>query len=130
VRALIVAAGLIAEEERILVTQRKEGATYGLYWEFPGGKIEEGEEPRQALQRELKEELRIDCSVGHLFEVVFHNYPDYSVLLLVYRCEIEEGIPQPVGCRDLRWVNSREMAGLTMLPADQSIQKRLPFDWR
>jgi 8-oxo-dGTP diphosphatase len=125
VKTLLVVAALIVGEERILVTRRKKDTSYGLLWEFPGGKIEKEEEPRQALQRELKEELGIRVEVRDLFEVVFHDYSDYSVLLLVYRCRIEEGIPEPLGCHELRWVKPGEITGLGMLPADQSIQKRL-----
>ena len=124
-RALPVAAGLISEGERILVTRRKKGASYGLFWEFPGGKIENEEEPRQALQRELKEELGIRVEVRDLFEVVFYNEDTCPVLLLVFRCRIEEGIPEPRGVHELRWVKPEEIAGLRMPPADHPIQKRL-----
>ncbi len=125
VKALLVVAALIADEERILVTRRKKDASYGLFWEFPGGKIEKDEEPRQALRRELEEELGIRVEVRDLFDVVFHDDFASSVLLLIYRCRIEEGIPEPLGCHELRWVKPQEIAGLRMPPADQSIQKRL-----
>jgi 8-oxo-dGTP diphosphatase len=113
------------EKGRILVTQRRKDAFYGLFWEFPGGKVNDGEEPRQALRRELREELGIEADVGNIFEVVFYPYPDYSVLLLVYRCRIEKGGLQPLGCHDLRWIGPEEIGRLSMLPADQSIQERL-----
>jgi 8-oxo-dGTP diphosphatase len=125
VKALLVAAGLITEGEQILVTRRRKEASYGFFWEFPGGKIENEEEPRQALQRELKEELGIRVEVRDLFEVVFHREEEFAVLLLVFRCRIEEGVPAPLGVHELRWVKPEEIAGLRMPPADQSIQNRL-----
>jgi 8-oxo-dGTP diphosphatase len=124
-KTLIVVAGLIIEKGRILVTQRKENTFYGLFWEFPGGKVKDGEDPRQGLQRELREELGIETEAGSLFEAVSYAYPTDSILLLVYRCRIEKGTPELLGCRDLRWVTPREIAELSMLPADQSILERL-----
>ena len=124
-KTVIVTAAAILERERVLVTQRDEKSHYGLFWEFPGGKIKDGEEPRQALRRELKEELGIDAAVGTLFDAVFHVYPEYPVLLLIYFCRIERGVPRPLGCRDLRWVNMDELERLTMLPADAPIRERL-----
>ena len=105
-KTLIVAAALILKQEEILVTQRREDVHCGLLWEFPGGKVDPGEEPRQALRRELQEELGIEAKVGRIFEAVFYQYPEFPVLLLAYCCGIIKGMPRPVGCRDLRWVRS------------------------
>ena len=85
-KTVIVTAGVILQEEKVLVAQRREGGPHGLLWEFPGGKVKEGEEPREALRRELKEELDIDVEVGKIFEAVYHLYPNYPILLLVYHC--------------------------------------------
>ena len=124
-KTVIVTAAVILEEKRVLVTQRNEASHYGLFWEFPGGKIKEGEEPRQALRRELQEELGIDAAVGTIFDAVFYVYPEYPVLLLFYFCRVERGVPRPLGCRDLRWVSSDEIEKLTMLPADAPVLERL-----
>ena len=126
-KTLIVSAGLIMKEGKILVTQRKEDSSHALLWEFPGGKVEEGEEPREALRRELKEELDIEVEVGAVFEVVYQHYPEYPVLLLSYHCRIEKGKPKPIGCHDLRWINLNELKRLAMLPADEYIINRLCF---
>jgi 8-oxo-dGTP diphosphatase len=126
-KTIIVTAGVIIEQGKVLVTQRKEDAPYGLLWEFPGGKVEEGEEPRQALKRELKEELGIEVEVGKMVEVIFHTYPEHPILLLAYRCGIEKGIPTPLGCRDLRWVGLRGLKSLSMPPADVPIRRHLCF---
>ena len=95
-KTVIVTAALISERDRILVTQRKKGSSHGLLWEFPGGKVEEGEDPRGALKRELKEELDVEAEVGRIFDAVFHSYPEYPVLLLVYRCRIDKGSLKPI----------------------------------
>lgn len=124
-KTVIVAAALIIEKGRILVTQRKKDSSYGLLWEFPGGKIKEGEEPREALRRELREELDAEAEVGMIFDAVFYSYPEYPVLLLVYRCRVDKGSLKPIGCEALRWVTPGEMEKLDMPLADDPIRKRL-----
>ena len=124
-KTVIVAAGLIIERGKILVTQRKKDSHQGLLWEFPGGKIEEGEEPRKALQREFREELDIEVEVGRIFEAVYHTYPEYPILLLVYHCRIEQGTPKVLGCHDLRWVHPSKIEELAMPHADDAIRKHL-----
>ena len=124
-KTVIVTAALIIEQGKILVTQRKKDSSHGLLWEFPGGKVKEGEEPREALRRELKEELDVEVEVGMIFDAVFYSYPEYPILLLVYRCRIEKGFLKPIGCHDLRWVNLRELETLAMPPADEPIRKHL-----
>ncbi len=122
---LIVTAGLIPQQGKLLVTQRREGSFHGLFWEFPGGKMEEGEGPEQALCRELREELGIEVKVERVFDVVFCPDPTHPLLLLAYWCSLEKGPPKPIGCRDLQWVSLRELQGLSMPPADQSLRDRL-----
>jgi 8-oxo-dGTP diphosphatase len=124
-KTVIVAAGLTIERGKILVTQRKNDSSHGLLWEFPGGKVEEGEDPRGALRRELQEELDVEVNVGELFDAVFYFYPEYPILLLVYRCRVEKGSPKPIGCHDLRWVTLKELETLVMPPADDPIRKHL-----
>lgn len=124
-KTVIVTAALIIEQGKILVTQRKKDSSHGLLWEFPGGKVKEREEPREALGRELKEELDVEVEVGMLFDAVFHSYPEYPILLLVYRCRIVKGSLKPIGCHDLRWVSLREVEKLAMPPADDPIRKHL-----
>lgn len=124
-KAVIVTAALIIEQGKILVTQRKQGDSHGLLWEFPGGKVKEGEEPREALRRELKEELEVEVEPGMIFDAAFYSYPEYPILLLVYHGRIESGSLKPVECHDLRWVNLRELEKLAMPPADESIRMHL-----
>jgi 8-oxo-dGTP diphosphatase len=124
-KTVIVAAALTVEKGKILVTQRKKDSSWGLLWEFPGGKVEEGEDPRRALRRELKEELDVEADVGGLFDAVFHLYPASPILLLIYRCRIEKGSLKPVGCHALRWVTPGELGELPMPPADDPVRKHL-----
>jgi 8-oxo-dGTP diphosphatase len=124
-KTVIVVAALIIEQGEILITQRRKDAPHGLLWEFPGGKVKEGEEPREALQRELREELDVEAEVGMIFDAVFYSYPAFPILLLVYRCRVEKGPLKPIGCQDLRWVNLRELEELAMPPADDPIRKHL-----
>ena len=124
-KTLIVVAGLMIEEGNVLVSQRKEDSPHGGLWEFPGGKVMEGEEPREALRRELKEELDIEVEVGRIFDAVFEPHPEGPLLLLVFRCGKVKGNLKPLGCTDLRWVSLKDLEGLAMPPADEPIRKRL-----
>jgi 8-oxo-dGTP diphosphatase len=126
-KTVIVTAALTTEQGKLLITQRKKNSSHGLLWEFPGGKVEEGEDPRGALRRELKEELDVEVEVGKLFDAVFYFYPEYPILLLVYRCRVEKGSLKPIGCHDLRWVTLTELETLVMPPADDPIRKHLGF---
>ena len=124
-QTLMVTAAVIFEKGKVLVTQRNENAFHRLLWEFPGGKVRANEEPREALQRELREELGVEARVGNLFDVVYHVYPEFPILLLVYECVIERGLPKPLECRDLRWVEARNVLTLSMPAADEPIRRHL-----
>ncbi len=124
-KTVVVTSALMIEEGKILLTQRRADAEQALLWEFPGGKVEEGEEPREALKRELREELEIEVSVGSIFDVSFHIYPERPILLLVYHSRREKGVPKPVGCHDLRWVDPRGVRDLPMPSADDPVRERL-----
>jgi 8-oxo-dGTP diphosphatase len=123
-KTLLVTAGVIIEQGKVLVTQRKEDSPHGLLWEFPGGKVKEEEEPREALRRELREELGIEAEVGRILEAVFHPDPN-PIFLLAYRCRRDQGVLKPLGCHDLRWVGISELKRLVMPPADDPIRKQL-----
>ena len=85
----------------------------------------EGEEPREALRRELKEELDVEVEVGRIFDAVFEPHPEGPLLLLAFRCGKVKGHLKPLGCADLRWIPLKDLEGLAMPPADEPIRKRL-----
>lgn len=124
-KVTIVVAGVMIKQGKVLLTQRKAEDSYGLLWEFPGGKVKKGEGLREALQRELKEELDIDVEVGMVFEMVFFPYQDNLIFLLSFHCLIKKGTLRPLGCHALKWVTLKELKKLSMPPADDPIRKRL-----
>ncbi len=114
-----VVAALIVKDEKILVCQRTKHQTMPLKWEFPGGKIEEGEQPRDALRRELDEELGIDATVGDEVARIRHEYKSGNSVELrffavyEFRGELENRI-----FRDMRWVDRTELPSFDFLEAD------------
>jgi len=130
----LVAAGVLIEEGRVLLTQRKAGAHLSGLWELPGGKVEVGEDPRAALVRELREELGIEVTVGAPIEVTYWRYPQKDVLLLFFSCQRTNGSPEPqkLDVADLRWCGRRELLALPLPPADvdvaNAIATMLPSD--
>jgi mutator protein MutT len=124
-KTIIVAAGVILDQGKVLIAQRRKGDIQGLLWEFPGGKVREGEDPRQALRRELKEELGIEAKIGMILDTIYYEYPEYPILLLVYRCNLAGGVPMPLGCQDVRWVPVAEIRNFAMPPADRPILEKL-----
>jgi 8-oxo-dGTP diphosphatase len=123
-RKLVVAALCRDEAGRILLTQRRADQPMPLKWEFPGGKVEPGEAPVDALARELGEELGCGARVGRIEEVVFHAYAEFDLYMLVYACALA-GEPRAVEVADLRWVPPVELVRFDVLPADIALVQRL-----
>jgi 8-oxo-dGTP diphosphatase len=121
-----VVAGLILREGKLLVCQRTRHQTMPLKWEFPGGKIEEGEQPRDALRRELEEELGILATVGDEVARIQHEYPNGGMvelrfyLVRDYRGELENRI-----FRDVQWAAPQELPTFDFLEADLTLVKDL-----
>lgn len=117
---LVTAAALTKKDGRVLVQQRSAHRSMAGLWEFPGGKIESGESPEQALARELAEELGIIVPQDELVPASFASAPlgERQLLLLLYLVRRWEGEPQPLDSAGLRWVTVEEMQGLPMPPAD------------
>jgi 8-oxo-dGTP diphosphatase len=116
----VVAAALIDADGRVLLAQRPEGKAMAGLWEFPGGKIEAGETPEDALRREMREELQIELCEHcfHPLTFVSHEYAEFHLLMLLYVARKWEGIPTATEHPRLIWKRPREMRELPMPPAD------------
>jgi 8-oxo-dGTP diphosphatase len=95
---------------QILIDRRRPQGVMGGLWEFPGGKIEPGETVIECIQREIKEELGINIEVGELLITIDHTYTHLKVTLIVHLCKHVGGIPQPIECDEVRWVNLDELS--------------------
>jgi len=124
---LVVTAAVIRRpaDGHILLAQRKPEAHNGLLWEFPGGKLEWGEDPRAGLAREIREELGIEITVGTALEVVAHTYEDRHIILLGYLCEHIHGDVQRLDVHDVHWVPPSALLTYDLAPADVPIVHRL-----
>ena len=122
---IAVVAGVVRREGRVLLCQRPEGKRFGLLWEFPGGKVEPGESPEAALERELREELAVETRTGRVLDVLrLDDRNGGDLLLLFYESEIAGGEPQTVECRALAWVLPEEAAAYDLAPADSLFLRR------
>ena len=119
-----VVAGVIFDENKVLATQRGYGK-YDGYWEFPGGKIEEGETHKQALARELKEELAIEVEVGEIMTTINYNYPDFQLVMYCYKTKIIGGEIKLLEHKDYCFVDANHIMLLDWLPADLGFVKEL-----
>lgn len=116
-KVIKVVAAIIRDGDKIYATQRGYGEFKGG-WEFPGGKIEEGETPEQVLIREIKEELDTEIEVGELIDVVEYNYPTFHLLMNCYWCKIVSGDLVLKEHDAARWLNRDELFDVEWLPAD------------
>ncbi len=128
-KTVVVSAGVVIEEGRVLLTQRKAGSHLEGLWEFPGGKVESGEDPREALARELREELGIRVTVGDIIDVTFHRYEDAdkAVLLLFFEATRTPGSPAPeaLDVAAFRWAGEVDLAPDRFPPADAAILRNV-----
>ena len=117
---LVVAIALIDADDRVLIAQRPKGKQLAGLWEFPGGKVDAGERPEQALIRELAEELGIAVKEACLAPLTFasHGYADFHLLMPLYVCRRWEGFVSAREGQALKWVRARELRDYPMPPAD------------
>jgi 8-oxo-dGTP diphosphatase len=126
---VLVAAGVVIEQGRVLLTQRKAGTHLAGAWEFPGGKVAAGEDPREALRRELSEELGIDAIAGEILDVTFHRYEDAgkAVLLLFFEAVRATGSPDPraLDVAAFRWAAAGDLDPARFPPADVTVLEKV-----
>jgi 8-oxo-dGTP diphosphatase len=120
---LVVAAALIDVDGRVLITQRPKGKSMEGLWEFPGGKLELGETPEEALIRELKEELSIETKTSCLAPLTFtsHKYEGFHLLMPLYICRRWDGIVTPMEEQRVKWVLANSLKDYKMPPADKPL---------
>jgi 8-oxo-dGTP diphosphatase len=117
---LVVACALVDADNRVLIAQRPEGKQLAGLWEFPGGKLDPGERPEEALIRELAEELSIAVKAPCLAPLTFasHAYDDFHLLMPLYVCRKWEGFVAPTEGQAVKWVRARDLRQYDMPPAD------------
>lgn len=115
-----VVAAIIVQDKRALATQRGYGEFEG-WWEFPGGKVEPGEAPEQALAREVREELNAEVAVGSLLCTAEHDYPAFHLSMRCYVCALAHGEFELLEHRAARWLDATHLDDVDWLPADLQV---------
>jgi 8-oxo-dGTP diphosphatase len=121
---IAVVAAIIEDGDRFLVTRRQKGVHLEGLWEFPGGKVDDGESHEAALQREIREELDADIAVSDLVLHTTHAYPEKTVALYFYRCSLTN-VPRPLLGQEMQWVPRKDLAGLPFPAADEALIRQL-----
>lgn len=120
----VVAAVIFDEEGRIFATQRGYGA-WKDWWEFPGGKIEAGETPQQALEREIREELDTEIQVGELMKTIDYDYPDFHLKMHCFKCELPVTGYRLKEHEAAKWLAPNDLQAVKWLPADEDFVKEI-----
>jgi mutator protein MutT len=123
--SFVVAAGLIFQGEKVLITRRKRDSHFGHYWEFPGGKKKEGEDLSACLVREVREEIGIRIKVGEEILAAIHHDSERKVDLHFFFCEWESGEIKALECEEFRWIERNTLDQFSFPPANAELIKKL-----
>lgn len=123
-KTIRVVAAVIVRDGLVFATQRGYGE-WKDWWEFPGGKMEPGEAPDEALRREIREELATEIEVGELLTTVEYDYPEFHLTMHCYLCSVLSGSLSLLEHEDARWLAMDELDSLHWLPADVEVVKKL-----
>ncbi len=126
-RRITVAAAVLHHAGRVLLTQRLSGTHLAGLWEFPGGKVEPGEDPAVTVVRECREECGIEIAVQDILDVTFHPYPDKDLLLLFYACRFarDRQVVQHLGVADHVWALPSELRQRPLPPPDERVLEKI-----
>lgn len=122
---LHVTCAILRRDDKILICQRSESMKLPLKWEFPGGKMEEGENKIECLKREIKEELEIEIKVLEELQMVTYHYPDFSISLYPFLCQIQSGEVKLTEHAQFKWVHPEDLEQYDWAAADIPIVKEL-----
>ena len=123
-RIEVVAAVIFDEQRRIFATQRGYGE-WKDWWEFPGGKMESGETPQQALRREIKEELDAEIEVSSLLRTIDYDYPQFHLTMHCFKCRLADNHVILLEHEAAKWLESNELQSVQWLPADEDLIEEL-----
>lgn len=124
-KTIRVVAAVLEREGRYLITQRRTSAVLPLMWEFPGGRVEEGETDVHALKREVRHRLAAEIEVGKLISFVSHPYEHYVVNLFLYECSLVSETLEAKNVNAFKWVTSAEFDQFPFTPADEASMNKL-----
>lgn len=116
-----VVGALIKDKGRYLICQRLKDDHFGSMWEFPGGRVEEGESKEEALKREIAEELGVEIKIGDFVSVFEDEIPSLKIIVHFYRASILRGEIQRIECQDFKWLSPEDAAKLNLAPVDRKI---------
>ena len=127
-KSILVTAGILINGDRILACQRHHSDAYGMQWEFPGGKVKEGEAMRASLRRELAEELTIEAEIGEEVFRARHRYPDREVEVVFFAVRSFRGTVRNQVFEAVEWVRRARLTEYDFLEADRELVRRISND--
>ena len=127
-KSILVTAGIVIEGERVLICQRHHSDPYGMQWEFPGGKVKEGEDLKASLHRELNEELALQAEIDEEVFRVRHQYPDRNVEVVFFVVRRFRGVIRNEVFEAIAWVERSRLSQFNFLEADRELVRRLSHD--